>query len=436
MATATQKIGLLTTTAFVVGNMIGSGIFVLPATLAKYGSISLLGWVFTAAGAIVLAKIFANLSKLVSNQSGGPYVFARAGFGDFIGFLVAWGYWISVWVVNAGIAVAIIGALSVFFPNLEENALLSVLIGLAFIWFFTWINIRGVKLSGKFAVVTTAFKLLPLVLIIVVGAFYFDLDNFPAFNNSEATDFDAFSAVSTLTLFAFLGIETATIPAENIKDPEKTIAKATLLGTVIAALVYVLGTVVLFGLLPAGQLADSPAPFAEAGAVIAGEVGAYFIAGGAAIAAIGALNGWTLVVGQLPMAMARDNMFPKAFVKKNSKDAPYLGLILGGVLSSAIMLMNFSESLVDQFEFIALLTTLCCLVPYLFVAAAYVLITIRKGLFAERKIQIGTLATIGVIYSIWAIYGSGVQTVFYGTFLLIAGLPVFGWMKYKQGKSA
>ncbi|MBT8310210.1 MAG: amino acid permease, partial [Flavobacteriaceae bacterium] len=145
MGSKSSKIGLITATSLVVGNMIGSGIFVLPATLAKYGSISLLGWLFTAAGALVLAKIFSNLSKVIVDQSGGPYVFAMEGFGDFIGFLVAWGYWISCWVVNAGIAVAIISALTIFFPVLETNSLIAVLIGLGFIWFFTWVNLKGVK---------------------------------------------------------------------------------------------------------------------------------------------------------------------------------------------------------------------------------------------------------------------------------------------------
>ena len=254
MASKPQKIGLITATSLVVGNMIGSGIFVLPATLARYGSISLLGWLFTAAGALVLAKIFSNLSKILVNKSGGPYVFAKEGFGDFIGFLVAWGYWISCWVVNAGIAVAIISALTIFFPILETNSTLSVIIGLAFIWFFTWINVKGVKTSGKFQVITTVLKLLPLLLIIILGFFFFSLDNFPAFNISGENNLQAFSAVATLTLFAFLGIECATIPAENVKNPERIVPKATMLGTTIATLVYILGTVVLFGILPIDEL--------------------------------------------------------------------------------------------------------------------------------------------------------------------------------------
>ncbi len=435
MASKSQKIGLITATSLVVGNMIGSGIFVLPATLAKYGSISLLGWLFTAAGALVLAKIFSNLSKILANKSGGPYVFAKEGFGDFIGFLVAWGYWISCWVVNAGIAVAIISALTIFFPVLETNSILAVVIGLGFIWFFTWINIKGVKTSGKFQVVTTVLKLLPLVFIIILGFFFFSVDNFPEFNMSGQSDLQAFSAVATLTLFAFLGVECATIPAENVNNPEKTVPKATMLGTTITTLVYVFGTVVLFGILPIDQLMTSPAPFAEAGKIIGGEYTGYFVAAGAAISAIGALNGWILIAGQLPMATARDNMFPRVFKKQNDKEAPYLGLIIGSALSSIIMLMNFSEGLVDQFEFIALLTTLTALIPYLFVAAAYVIITINKGVFVNNKFKIVLLSVLGFAYSFWAIYGSGSDTVFYGFLLLLAGVPFYVMMKYNQSKS-
>ena len=155
MNSKTQKIGLLTTTSLVVGNMIGVGIFVLPAVLSNYGSVSLLGWVFTATGALILAKIFSNLSKIISSKSGGPYVYSKAGFGDFIGFLVAWGYWISCWVSNGAIAIAIIGAASFFVPSLATNAVLSVSLGLMLIWFFTWINSRGIRESGKIQLITT-----------------------------------------------------------------------------------------------------------------------------------------------------------------------------------------------------------------------------------------------------------------------------------------
>ena len=219
--------------------------------------------------------------------------------------------------VNAAIAVAIVSALSVFFPSLETNSLLSVVLGLGFIWFFTWINAKGVKVSGKFQIITTILKLLPLLFVIIAGIFFFSLDNFPEFNLSVENDLQAFSSVAALTLFAFLGIECATIPAENVESPETTIPRATMLGTTITTLVYILGTVVLFGILPAETLSNSPAPFAEAGKIIGGDFASYFVAAGAAISGIGALNGWILIAGQLPMAAAQDGMFPRVFKKEN-----------------------------------------------------------------------------------------------------------------------
>ena len=429
-----QKIGLLITTSLVVGNMIGAGIFVLPAALASYGSISLLGWIFTAVGALVLAKIFSNFSKMIVNKSGGPYTYARAGFGDFIGFLVAWGYWISIWITNGAIAIAIVSALSFFFPQLKDTPVYSIGLGLGFIWFFTWINSLGIKESGKIQLVTTILKLLPLFYVIIVGAFYFDLDNFPSFNETGESTFTSLSAVATLTLFAFLGLECATIPAANVENPEKTVPKATLVGTLISTLVYILGTVVLFGILPMNIFVDSPAPFAEAAKLIGGEFAGYFVAAGAAIAAIGALNGWILIMGQIPMASAKDALFPKIFSKENKKRVPIIGLIIGSLLSSIILLMNYTEGLVKQFEFMVLLTTLCCLIPYLFTAASYALVNIEKKFHLKNKFATMTLAFLGFSYSLWAIYGSGSDTVFYGFLLLLCGVPLYIIMKWNQRK--
>lgn len=432
MSKEPHKIGLIITTSLVIGNMIGSGIFVLPAALAPYGGISLLGWIFTAIGSLILAKVFSNFSKIILNKSGGPYAYAKAGFGDFIGFLVAWGYWVSVWITNGAIAIAIVGALSFFFPALNTTPIYSISLGLAFIWFFTWINSLGIKESGRIQVVTTVLKLLPLFFVIVVGMFFFDSSNFPSFNESEETTFSALSAVATLTLFAFLGLESATIPAANVHEPEKTIPKATMLGTIITTLVYILGTIVLFGILPMDVLMKSPAPFAEAAKLIGGDFAGYFVAGGAAIAAIGALNGWILIMGQIPMASAKDQLFPRVFKKENKRGTPIVGLIIGSILSSMVMLMNYTEGLVKQFEFMVLLTTLCCLIPYVFTAASYALVKIDKKLQAKGKFNTILLSSLAFAYSMWAIYGSGSDTVFYGFLLLLAGVPLYVLMKWNR----
>jgi len=434
MKTKSQKIGLLTTTSLVVGNMIGVGIFVLPAVLSSYGSISLLGWIFTATGALILAKIFSNFSRIIVSKSGGPYIYSKAGFGDFIGFLVAWGYWIACWVGNGAIAIAIIGAASFFIPELATNSILSVSLGLALIWIFTWINARGIKDSGKIQLVTTIFKILPLLFVIIVGLFFFEFDNFPAFNLTGESNFSAISAVATLTLYAFLGIECATIPAGNIENPDKTIPRATMLGTIIVTILYILGTVVLFGVLPLDILQNSPAPFAEAAKIIGGNYGGYFVAVGVLISGIGVLNGWILITGQISMATAKDDLFPDFFKKENKNGAPVNGFIIGGVLSSIVMLMNYTEGLVEQFEFIVQLTVLVILMPYLFTAASYALIVIEKKLHTKSWIKTFILSALGFAYSLWAIYGSGYETVFYGFLLMLIGIPVYIYMKWIKKK--
>ena len=432
MTKQNQKIGLLAATSLVVGNIIGAGIFVLPASLAKFGSISIVGWLFTATGALILAKIFSNFSKKLRGKSGGPYIYSKVVFGDFIGFLVAWGYWISCWVNNAAIAVAIVSALSFFFPELVTNPFYATLTGLSFIWVFTFTSSKGIKSSGNIQILTTIAKLIPLVLIILFGFFIFDLEIFPEFNLTDQNDFEILPVVAVMTLYAFLGLECASIPAENIKNPEKTIPKATMVGTLISTLIYILSTIVLFGIIPAENLINSPAPFAEAGEIIGGKYFGFLISAGAAISAIGALNGWILITSYMPMTMANDRLFPKVFTKKNKKGFPYLSLLLGSTLTSIVMTMNYTDGLVDRFEFLILLTTLSTLIPYFFVSVSYILFHVEKRLLKINSFRSVILGLFGSLYSLWAIFGSGIDSIVYGTILLILGIPIYLILKLKN----
>ena len=432
MTKQNQKIGLLAATSLVVGNIIGAGIFVLPASLGKFGSISIVGWLFTATGALILAKIFSNFSKKLKGKSGGPYIYSKVVFGDFIGFLVAWGYWISCWVNNAAIAVAIVSALSFFFPELVTNPFYATITGLSFIWFFTFTSSKGIKSSGNIQILTTIAKLIPLVLIILFGFFIFDLEIFPEFNLTDQNDFEILPIVAVMTLYAFLGLECASIPAENIKNPEKTIPKATMAGTIISTLIYILSTIVLFGIIPAENLINSPAPFAEAGEIIGGKYFGFLISAGAAISAIGALNGWILITSYMPMTMANDRLFPKVFAKKNKKGFPYLSLLLGSILTSFVMTMNYTDGLVDRFEFLILLTTLSTLIPYFFVSVSYILFHVEKRLFKINSFRSVILGLFGSLYSLWAIFGSGIDSIVYGTILLIVGIPIYLILKLKK----
>ncbi len=428
MTQQNEKIGLVATTSLVVGNMIGAGIYVLPASLGKFGSISILGWLLTAAGSIILASIFSNFSKLLRGKNGGPYLYSKIVFGDFIGFLVGWGYWISCWVNNSAIAVAIVSALSFFVPELVTNPILAVSTGLFFIWLFTFTTSRGIKSSGNIQILTTIAKIIPLLFIIIYGIFFFDLAVFPSFNITNQSNIEILPIVCVMTLYAFLGIESASIPAGNVSRAEKTIPFATMFGTLISTLIYVFGTIILFGILPSETLINSPAPFAEAGKLMGGNFVGYLVSAGAAVSAIGALNGWILITSYIPMTISNDKLFPKIFEKKNKKGFPIFSLILGSVLSSVVMTMNFNDGLVNKFEFLILLTTLSTLIPYFFVSASFVIYHLNKK-FKYHSLFIGLL---GSLYSVWAVFGSGIDSIYYGTILLLLGVPIYFYMKLKK----
>ena len=403
--------------------MIGSGIFLLPAALAVYGGISVIGWIVSAIGGLVLAKVFSSLSRRFP-RTGGLYVFAREGFGDFPAFLVAWGYWISICATNAAIAVTMLGYLSLFIPAIETSPILAISIGLATIWGLTLINSRGIKEASVIQVVTTVLKLVPLILVAIFGMFMLEMDHFEPFNLSEKSDFNAITATATLTLFAFLGIESATFPADHIKDAANTISKATIIGTIVAIVVYILGSVAVMGLIPPEILKDSEAPFADAAAVMWGEGARKWVGLGVVISTFGALNGWIMMQGQIPYAAARDGLFPKLFGLENHRRMPFWGLVCSSLLISIILLMNYSEGLVKAFEFMILLATLTCLVPYLFSTGTHILLALRGG---KKLSWVWGVLAFG--FSIWAVVGSGEEIVFWGFLALMAGIPVYVWVK-------
>jgi APA family basic amino acid/polyamine antiporter len=424
-------------TALVIGNMIGSGIFLLPGSLAGYGGISILGWVFTAAGAMLLALVFARLGRAFPH-TGGPYAYSRRAFGDFTGFLTAWGYWIAVWVGNAAIAVAFVSYLGYFtaFEALNTDRLLAAAVAIGAVWLLTLVNLLGVRQGGWMQVVTTVLKFVPLLGLAIFGLFFIDPDNFGGFNTSGQSTFGALTAVAALTLWAFIGVESATVPAEDVENPRRTIPRATIIGTLITAVVYIAGTVAVMGILPAATLAGSGAPFADAADSAFGSWAGPIIAFAAVASAFGCLNGWILLQGQVPMAAARDNLFPKVFAKTTRGGAPIVGLIVSSVLITGLTVMNYNASLVDQFTFVILLATLTTLVPYVFSAAAQLmlLVTDRARFEGKRLAAHATIASLALAYSIWTVAGSGYEVVYKGFLLLLLGIPVYLWMKYSAAR--
>lgn len=435
LASRTHKVaglGLTMATALVVGNMIGSGVFLLPAALGAFGPISLVAFAITAVGAILLALVFARLGRTYP-ETGGPYVYSKRAFGDFIGFWQAWGYWIAAWAGNAAIAIAFVSYLGEYWSTVRHNNVVAALAAVAAIWVCTAVNIAGVRQSGVLQVITTVMKFIPLAAISVIGLFYVHAHNFGAFNASGDSVYGAVTAAATLTLWSFIGLESATVPAEDVRDPDRTIPWSTIVGTSVTAVVYILGTFVVFGVLGSAASAKSGAPFSDAAKIMWGSAGGHIITICALAATFGALNGWILIQGQIPFAAARDRVFPKPFQRQNANGAPWVGLVVSSVLVTGLVFMNYNASLVSQFTFIILLATLTTLIPYAFSAAAELMLFIsdRDAFSMPRLVKDSIIASLAFAYSLWTIAGSGYQVVFRGFMLLMAGIPVYVFMKWR-----
>ena len=431
-----RSLGLWMATALVIGNMVGSGVFLLPASLAgEAGPASIFAMVLTGIGAMLLAAVFATLGRAFP-RTGGPYAYARRAFGDFIGFQTAWGYWIAAWAGNAAIAIAFVAYASVFWSDLSSNHVLAAGVAAALIWALTAINILGARESGWVQVVTTVLKFVPLAAIGVIGLFYMDAGNFTPFHPAGGSDWHI-GAAATLALWAFIGLESATVPAEEVKDPERNVYRSTLIGTLVTTLIYIVAVVAIIGIVPATQLANSESPFADAANIMWGGNWGNVIAVVAMISTLGALNGWILLQGRIPLAAAEDGLFPKQFAKVHGKRrTPVFGLVVSSVLLTGLMFANYNASLVDVFTQVILLATLTTLVPYTFSAAAELhMFFSDRALFSPKKLtRDAIIAFLALAYSVWAIWGAGEEIIAKGFILLLAGIPVYLWLKWRQSR--
>lgn len=426
MNVSKRQIGLATATALVLGNMIGSGVFLLPATLAPFGAWSLAGWVVSAVGALLVAGVFYRLTRRMPLASG-PYAYAREAFGDCVGFLVAWMYWVGGVIGNAAIAVTFASYLSALVPGIGTRPLGSALVALAAIWALTAVNLSGIRNAGTVQVVTTVLKVAPLLALAIFGLAYFQ-PHLLAPGPHTGSPFHAINVSVAATLFAFIGVECASIPTGHVRDPARTIPRATLLGTVIAAVLYIACTAAVMGVVPAASLATSQAPFALAGTLLWGNWAGWLIAGAAAISCFGALNGWILIVGQFPQAVARDGLLPRAFARESGRGAPVFALVIAGVVDSVLVLANYSHGLVAMFTFLVLLTALSGVFAYLFSAMAEIVLTHRSGRrmgWRNLSLALGAFA-----FAMWATLGAGQDVAYWSLALMLIGVPLYVWQMH------
>jgi APA family basic amino acid/polyamine antiporter len=435
-----RSMGLWMATALVVGNMVGSGIFTLPAVLsAEAGPASIVALVFTGVGAMLLALVFANLGRAHPN-TGGPYDFARRAFGDFVGFQTAWAYWIAAWVGNAAIAVAFAGYLGVFWNDVRTDNWLASLVAVAAIWLFTLVNVAGSRETGVAQVATTVLKFVPLAVIGLVGLFYVKGGNFTPFATAHGGFDWHVNAAATLALWAFIGLESATVPAEEVKDPERTVPRATILGTLATTLLYVVALVAIVGILSQAALAGSTAPFADAanaiwGGTFLGLSWGKWIALVAMAATLGALNGWIMLTARVSLAAADDGLFPRPFARVHGeRRTPVFGLVVSSVLVSALVLYGWNQSFAARFTDVVLLATWMTLIAYAYAAAAELVLFVReRELFSWAKLtRDSVVAALAFAYSLWAIWGSGEEWLAKGFMLLLFGIPVYVWLRWSR----
>jgi len=423
--TQARPLGLWMATALVVGSMIGSGVFLLPATLAPYGAASLIGWGIALCGALLLAATFAKLA-VHWPCTGGPYAYVRRSFGDVAGFGIAWSYWISIWSGMAAIAVAFAGSIGAIFPALTATPVRAACCALVGLWTCAFVNLAGLREAGRLQVLVTAMKLLPLLLFGLVGLWFVDSRNYTPLNPSGESLPHVAHVTVILTMWALCGLEVATVPAQSIRDPKRNIPRATVLGTLLAGIATILACTVVIGLVPTDELKTSGAPMAEAAGRVWGPGAALGIAALAAVSTFGAINGWMMVCAQVSLAAAEDGLFPHRFARLDKNGTPAFGILVGGALATLLVIASFSRSLVELFTFILLISTSAILLPYAASSAAWLHSGGRNG---GRFI-----ALLALIYSLYALSGAGLEALGWGVVLLLAGAPVYWWMRRANGR--
>lgn len=430
-----KPLGFWMCTSLIVGNVIGMGIFLLPASLAPYGMNALLGWAITVLGCTFIAYVFARYARALPHEDG-PYGYTQRAFGGGVAFFVMWCYWVSTWITNATLVVGVVGYMTALFPALASTPLLAPALALGLIWICVLVNLRGARTSGRVQVVSTLMKLLPLLAVMLLGAMvlFTDPHAYVAHLPSTPLSLEATAAAGTVSLFAMLGVECATIPAGKVEDPERTIPRATIAGTLVTAAVYVGVSAIPLLLLPQAQLAQSSAPFVDLLSHYWNADSGRWLAVFVIVSGIGALNGWTMVAGELTASFANHGMFPAALNRHNRHNAPARALLLMGVLSSAMVAMNYSRSLAEGFTFLSVMVTAANLPLYLIGGLGLIKLWQRGTLrdTGRRPVMLLASAVAATLYSAWAFYGVGRESFLWAVALGAVSLPVFWFVRYRQ----
>jgi arginine:agmatine antiporter len=425
------KVGVVPATLMVAGNIMGSGVFMLPANLAATGGIAIFGWMVTITGAICLAMVYAKMAA-IDDSPGGSYAYARRNFGSFVGYQTNLLYWLAGWIGNVALAVVGVGYLSYFVPALNQPWVLAIAC-LAMIWLFTFINILGPNLTAKVQSVTTILALVAIVGVAILGWLKFSGETYmAAWNVSGKGTFGAIQGVLNVTLWSFIGVETASVAAGVVDNPKKNVPIATIGGVLLAAVCYVLSCTAIMGAIPNEQLAKSAAPFADCAKLVFGEVGGAAVSICAALGCLGSLGGWILATAQTAKAAADDGLFPKSFSSVNKHGVPVKGLIIVGFLMTGTQLLTVSPSASKEFGVISSIAVLMTVVAYLYVASALIRFVNSGG----NKWVTSIIIVITLAYCSWAILGSNAKQVAWLAVIIMLSAACYSLNRVRQGHDA
>ncbi len=425
---------LLGTVALVVGNMVGTSVYTLPASLAAaVGPLAILAWLLTALGYLGVAVVYASLGTRYP-RTGGPYVYARKAFGDFAGFQTVWAYWISSIIGNAGIATGVVGYAEAFSPALAGSVALKFALAQAMLWGLCLLNVLGVKQSARFQIVVMFLNIVPLVGISLWALLSFDAANLRPF---APAGWASLATGTSLIVWAYSGVESATVPAEEVRAPERTIRLGTMLGYAVGTAVFLLTSLAVAGAVPNAEIAASARPIALAAERTAGAWAGNLIAVGAIVAGMGTLNGWVLMTGRIPVAAAQDGLFFRRLAAVHPRyKTPHVALVSGTAVASAMMLLMFDRTLIETFSFIVMLSVWTTLVPHLFAAAAELALARRdpdRYSPAERR-RAHVWAPLAFVAVLYFFYGAGAEVGRWGFLLLASGTLLYVWLAAPGGQ--
>jgi len=430
-------LGLPSATALVIGSIIGTGVFTMPAVMAGAGTSSLITLGIIAIGALLLGVLFGQLTRRVPSTDGGMYAYARHEFGDFAGYLTAWCYWITCWAGNAAIVASWVLYVESLFGIDNPSSWTNFGIALTGLWVPAAINLFGVRQMAWFQNVTVVLKFLPLLAVAIFGWFFVSSANFGPFNASGGSLYDAINLAAGVALFSFIGVECASIAAGRVKDPRRNVGRASVLGTAAAGLLYVAVTAAVMGLVPHDQLVNDGAPFVAAFETMFSGWGwaGKFVALVAVISGIGALNGWTMVTAEMPYAAAKDGLFLHHFTKENKAGAPWFGIVVSTAVASLLMGWSYStDAGLDVFTYLVGLSVVTVAIPYFMSACAQLtyLVSGRRRVEGWRLTRDLTIAVLGAMFAMWVTFSSGYLAVYQAVLLLMVGIPLYAFLKARR----